>query len=224
MFVDKCRRPRLLYIVQRSEMTWQDWYLSITPVAFVVPLWIAKKRFLWLRVGGFMLMPIVMVWYHACMDMDSCSVHPLQQDADHFMAMWFCTSMAVLFANFKRQLVEMLVELLLAGGAAVIILVFKEDNNLDWTYTYCSVSSMFVIFTTWAFAGPPNVRVGWTAIGTLLLLTALTLFLVEEHNNPLVHGSWHLSGAVGAAMLMYGTRDPALNTDYVLLQDILQHH
>lgn len=198
-----------------------EWFLVFTATLFQFPAWMAFKRLLWIRWLGMHFITAVALWYHSCNDLEVCATNDTQQSMDHLGALWFTTSMPLLLAHFKSQATELLVEVAIILGAVIMVSNKWEQDDMN-CLLFSGAISVLVIGLTWiANHGPPPLRIPWVATGFSLLTAGGVLFFVAGHGDLWIHGSWHITGAVGATFAIYGARDPTYMPDYHLMSDVL---
>lgn len=203
-------------------MTPEQWFVVLSPAAFQFPAWMAYKRMLWIRWVGLHFVTAISLWYHSCRDAKWCRTSELQQDLDHIGGVWFATSIPILLAHFKMQAVEVLVQLFVIAGGIVLVM-HNMENNIYYNLAFCMGVVIPTIAVTWGIrGGPPQMRVPWVVVGTILLTFGGIMFLVPLQDNIWIRGGWHIVGAIGAAFLIYGARDPNLLEGYHVLKDVFQ--
>ena len=160
------------------------------------------------------------MWHHLCLDMEVCTTNETQQDMDHLGALWFATSVPFLFAHFQSQLTELVIELTTLVGLTLLV-VWQLDDDLYYSSIYCASVVLVVVAGSWIVnKGPPRMRLPWVITGAVLLVAGAVLFFVAGHGDNWVHGSWHVTGALGATFVIYGARDPTYMPDYHLMSDV----
>lgn len=198
-----------------------QWFLVLSAGFFGVAGWMAYKRMLWFRWVGYHAVMIAAATYHMCTEDAWCMDFNTQQDLDHIAAIWFVCSTVLLLANFKEQVVETIVQLLIVVGASVMVILEYEDRKLNMLL-FCVGVCGVCLCATWYFYGedPIQWRIPWVASGVLFLVAGGVIFWLPYHDNLWLQGSWHICGGLGAACLVYGTRDPNLNAGYHVMRDV----
>ena len=159
-----------------------------------------------------------MTWYHSCRDHSSCLSTETERRLDHAVALFAAISTLLLYGHFRYQLVESLLLLCVAGACGVFV-VYDLDENQLYTSLFVLGVSFPIVGVTWAIRKLPAVRVPWIIAGTVLLVAAGVLYLVD-HSSLWVHSMIHACGAFGCALVCYAARDPKLQQDYHLVSDL----
>ena len=188
-------------------------FLFFFPAAFV-----ALRRRLWVRWLGFLAAGTLMIWYHSCRDHDSCVATETERRADHAVALFVSISTILLYGHFRFQLVESLLLLCIAAACSLFVAYDLEDSRL-YTSMFVLGTSLPIVGVTWAIRRWPPVRVPWIITGTVFLLVAGVLYLVDQ-SSLWIHSAIHATGAIGCALVCYAARDPSLQQDYHLVPDL----
>jgi hypothetical protein len=202
-------------------MTAADWFMVFSSVAFLAAGWVAFKRMLWLRWLGFNSIAFLATWYHACQASRSCQPPLWQVQADHIAGIWLATTLLLLWAHFRYQLVELFYGLLVAGGAAALVLL-EQEARYEYVIPYVLGTTVPVIIISWVVRGPVEARWPWAGSGLVFGVAATVLFFIQEEveADPILHGCFHLSAAAAGVCLCYGLRDPNIQQGYHIMKDL----